>query len=52
MACHTPPLKDAKKQKGNTITHPQSHSIHKIQILGMGWDWGWVMAFPLASSLY
>ena len=38
MACHTPPLKKAKKQ---AITHSQFHKIHFIN--GMGW----VMVFPL-----
>jgi len=27
MACHTPPLKKAKKQGDNAITQPQSHPI-------------------------
>jgi len=50
MACHTPPLK--KETRGNAITQPQSHPIPKFYIFLMGWDRGWVMAFPLVSSLH
>jgi len=51
MACHTPPLKKAKKQ-GNAITQPRSHPIPKFYIFLIGWDRGWVMAFPLVSLLF
>jgi len=34
MACHTPPLKKAKKPR-NAITHPQSHPNHRRR----WWNW-------------
>jgi len=54
MACHTPPLKKVKKQGGNAITQPWYHPIKKnVEFRdGMGWDRGWVMVFPLISSLF
>jgi len=46
MACHTPPLK-------NAIIQPRFHPIKNVEFRdGMGWDQGWVMAFPLDSSLF
>ena len=47
MACPTPPLKKAKEV-------PYPHPIKKNVKFrdGMGWDWGWVMAFPLVSLLF
>ena len=33
--------------RGNAITQPRSHPIPKFYIFLMGWDRGWVMAFPL-----
>jgi len=34
----------SEEARGNAITQPRSHSIKKIE---MGWEQGWVMAFPL-----
>jgi len=36
-----------KETRGNAITQPRSHPIPKFYIVLMGWDRGWVMAFPL-----
>ena len=49
MACHIPPLKKAKKQ--GEMPLPSLGPIPKFYIFLMGWDRGWVMAFPLVSSL-
>jgi len=37
----------SKETRGNAITQPRSHPITKFYIFLMGWDRGWVMAFPL-----
>jgi len=42
----------SKETRGNAITQPRSHPIKQMQNLGMGWDRGWVMAFPLVSLLF
>ena len=52
MANHTPPLKKVKKTRGTAITQPRSHPIKEMLNLGMGWDQGWVMAFPFVTSLF
>jgi len=41
-----------EETRGNAITQPQSHPIPKFYIYLMGWDRGWLMAFPLVSSLF
>jgi len=42
----------SEETRGNAITQPRSHPIPKFYIFLMGWDRGWVMAFPLVSSLF
>jgi len=39
----------SKETRGNAITQPWSHPI---PIFLMGWDRGWVMAFPPVSLLF
>jgi len=46
---YSTPQKSAET-RGNAITQPRSHPIKKMWNLGMGWDRGRVMAFPLVSS--
>ena len=41
MACHTPPLKEAKKQGEMPLP---SVGLIPFKNLGDGWDRGWVMA--------
>jgi len=41
----------SKGTRGNAITQPWSHPNPKFYIFLMGWDRGWVMAFPLVSLL-
>jgi len=48
MAYHTLPLKKAKKQ--GEMPLPSLGPI-PLKKWGMGWDRGWVMAFPLVSLL-
>ena len=50
MACHTPLSWKSKETRWNVNTHPQSHPTSKFYILRMGWDWWWVMAFPLVLA--
>ena len=48
MACHTPPLKKAKKQgKMPLPSLGPIYPIPKFYIFLMGWVRGWVMEFPL-----
>jgi len=41
MACHTPPLNEAKQQ-GEMPLPSLSPIHHKFYSSWMGWDWGWV----------
>jgi len=43
---------ESEETRGNTITQPRSHPIPKFYIILMGWDRGWVKAFPFVSSLF
>ena len=49
MAYHIPPLKKVKKQ--GEMPLPSLGPIPKFYIFLMGWDQGWVMAFPLVHFL-
>jgi len=42
----------SEETRGNAITQPRSHPIPKFYIFLMRLDRGWVMAFPLVSSLF
>jgi len=42
----------SKETGGNAITQRRSHPIPKFYIFFMGWDRGWVIAFPLVSLLF
>jgi len=46
------PVTTCEETRGNAITLPRSHPIPKFHIFLMGWDRGWVMAFPLVSALF
>lgn len=51
MAYHTLATSQKVKRLGNAIIYLfQSYPIPKFYILWLGWDWGWVMIFPLAVS--
>ena len=43
------PSKKAKKQGEMPLPSLSPIPLYKMQNLGMGWDLGWVMAFPLVQ---
>jgi len=48
---YSTPQKNEETRR-NAITQPRSHPIPKFYIFLMGWDRGWVMTFPIVSSLF
>jgi len=49
MSYSTP--QKSKETRRNVITQLQSHPLKNVEFR-IGWDGGWVMAFPLVSLLF
>jgi len=51
MGCHASPLKEAKKQGEMPLPIISPIPFTNVEFRD-GWDWGWVVAFPLVSLLF